>query len=1219
MGVKFTDEQNKAITTTDVSVLVSAAAGSGKTAVLVERILRIILEGKADVDEMLVVTFTKAAAADMRLKLSKAIRKRMHEHPEEAKRLKDQLGKLYKAYISTIDSFALRVIREFFYQTDTEPDFAACDEVQGELMKREAVAELFEAGFEDDHFLDDEIGFRDFLRLYSSDRSEDGIKDDILRAYSSLRSMPDYFNWAYSRAEDLLVTEDGFEKSRLHEVIYEDTLGTMQNAYAAARKTRDFMFTSGFEDLFEKKLAGEFNTIADAYTRLRAGSMDRDLMESIAAISYPRLVPGKELKESFDLVKDEVKNYRNMYKKLIADWMSKYMNPDFDTRLKEMNEAYRYTVYFIRLLEAFEERYAAKKKDKKVMDFADMEHNAVRILGDDAAAETFRRRFKYVFVDEYQDTNNIQEYLIGKVSRPDNVFKVGDIKQSIYKFRQAEPELFEKVYREYADPDNENGIAIDLAMNFRCNDATVRYINRVFERIMAGYDENAKLHTGCKCRAEYDFIPDVHILTESEYFDEEDEEGASDYADGVDGPADDGDDAGDIIEDLSKEEAEAAYIADLAYSLIGQEFHDTKADVVRKAEARDIVILLRSVKYRGDIMARALRKRGIESHVEESDDYFNTVEIGIALSLLTCIDNMKRDVPLIASLHSAAFGWTPEELALVRIAHREHLRSQKTDTGSSYVRPAYWEALDWYRTEGPEGELRSKAERAVTTFMEWRRLSRMMPLEDFVWKVLTDSGCYRMAGAMNGGSRRQANLRALADRAGKYSRETISSLSSFITFLDVMKQKKISNGQASMAGSDDDVVKILTIHKSKGLEYPFVIVGGLGHAFKTDKNEKKFSFDSTVGVSVSYVDPQRRFWRSTLMQRAINAKSVRDSFREELRVLYVAMTRARNKLILVGTCKSVEELMDFSINPTNFLKVLKDVIMTPDNKYYIRPLIRQESASRDFKGSWLAETDGPLSAEEEMLYDEIDRRFNAEYPERDLLAAKAKYSVSALRREELKAREAAAQTAEEAENTVSSSDSEPVMLWQALQTKKKASAADIGIAYHRVMEFLDFTKALPDGSENAGGSVDEAYIEERIRFLEDNNAIDEKVLKELDPGKIAEFFRSDLGRRTVRAARRGTLRREKPFTLKTTRGGRELLVQGVIDCCFEEDGKMVLIDYKSSFIRPDRPLKEELARIRDEYDVQIELYSEALAKGTGKEVGEAYLYLFAAGEAIRMA
>lgn len=1185
MANRFTEEQLKAIETLDKSVLVSAAAGSGKTSVLIERIIRIILEGKANVDEMLVVTFTNAAASEMKLRLAGAIRKRMADHPEDVPRMKDQLARLYKAYISTIDSFALRVIKEFFHMTDMEPSFGVADEVQCELLRREALSELFEEGFENDELIEGGR-FRAFLRLYSEERSDDKFMDGMLDAYSRLRTMPDYFDWAFDKAEQLNVTYDTFEGSGFQKMMFADAEVVFRNVKSAFAEIRELFLEAGIPEMYDAKIAAQENAAGCIYDLLSRGSAGLDVIAAIEAFPSARLTASKAQKEAFEGIKSEVDALRKPLKKEIDDFKKRYMIPDLETRLSEMNATYEYTVYYLRMLEEFERRYDAKKREKRVIDFADMEHIAVRILKNDEAADTLRRRFRFIFVDEYQDTNNIQESLISRVARQDNVFRVGDVKQSIYKFRQAEPEIFERLYARYIAGSEPDGTAIDLSRNFRTNDATIRYINHVFRNIMEGYDERAMLYTGVKCPAEYDFIPEVHVLLGDAV---DDEPEADDIEDGG---------ADEEIEELSKEEAEAEYIAGLVQSVIGTEFYDTAAGVVRKAGARDIAILFRAVKRRGEIMSRALRERAIEAHVEETEDFFDTIEIEVALALLTCIDNMKRDVQLISVLHSEVFGFSPDELARIRIEHKKTVRD----------RSAYWEAFEWFTENGPEGALKKKAADARCALMEWRKLSRILPLEDFVWKVLTDSGYYRMAGAMPGGASRQANLRTLADRAGRFSRDTIATLSSFITFLDLLKSKKIKNGQASMVSRDDDVVRISTIHKSKGLEYPFVIVGGLGHRFRYDTNSKTFSFDPEGGVGLPYVDPSRRYWRSTVLQRAINSKSRHDSYKEEIRLLYVAMTRARNKLYMVGTCKDEEELAGYHLRPANYLKAMQSVLRSGFNRLYVSPLVLTKSTDdKDTDRRISAYFDRPLNAAEQAIYDEIDRRFSYRYPDEDLLSEKAKYSVSAIRKEELEKERM------QKKEAVVTSDDEVTHLRTGVEQNKRASAADIGIAYHRIMEFLDFSKVT-----DPSGEVDTDYIADRAAFLRDHDAIDENVYTSLDLGRIAAFFGSGLGRRAISADARGTLMREKPFTLRTVRGGREMLVQGVIDCCFEENGRMILIDYKSNFIRPGREHDAELKRIRDEYKVQIELYCEAVEKGMGMEVSEAYLYLFAVSESIDM-
>jgi len=1171
MAVKFTKEQQQAIDTLDKSVLVSAAAGSGKTAVLIERIIGIIIEGKADVDEMLVVTFTKAAAAEMRLKLARAIKKRMTEHPEDKKRLRTQMSRLYRAYISTIDSFAVRIIKEFFYETDVEPDFRACDDVQSTMLQQEAVDELFEESYGDPEF-------RAFLRLYSEERSDDRFKEGLIEAYSRLRTMPDYFAWAYEKAEDLNVTADNFEGSAVCAAMTRDALETLDAAAEAAEQVRELLLEAGLERLYNEKLLPEITEIETLRDEAAAGSMSRELIARMTGISFQTLRAKKAEEEAYAPIKETVKALRDAYKGALKGWSSRYILPDLDTRISEMHETYRYTLYYLGLLERFEEKYAAAKSERGLVDFADMEHMAVEILGRGAAAETLRRRFKYIFVDEYQDTNNIQEYLISQVARPDNVFRVGDVKQSIYRFRQAEPALFEKVYAEYSAAGGDESCVIDLNMNFRCNDRTIKYINAVFGEVMEGYDERARLYTGCSCPDEFDFIPEVHILC-----DESDE-------------AEEPDDA-EII-DLSKSEAEASYIAGIVGNLIGSEFYDTKAGVRRRVEAGDIAILMRATKVNGDIMARALRAAKIESHVEESEDYFDTVEIGVMLSLLSCIDNMKRDVQLIATLHSEVFGWSPAELAEIRTDRR---------------REPYWEALSRYAEEGPDETVRAKAAYAIKQIKEWRTVSRMMPVADFIWKVLIDSGYYYMAGAMYGGAARQANLRTLVDRARKYSEDTVASLSSFIDFLTVMKGKKISNGQVQMVSKEDNVVRISTIHKSKGLEYPFVIVARMGASFRGDKLEKTLSFDSKLGIGLPYVDPGRKFWRSTMMQRAIHESSAAESYKEELRILYVAMTRARNKLILVGTVKNEETLMKYKPVPNSYFEVMKDVLKTPYNMYYIRPLERREKISgRTGIEDVLKAQKGELSPEAAAMYEEIGRRFSYVYPHADRLREKAKYSVSTLRKELLSAEAAlempGADDAETDTELLPEGSELDNIVRRAGYRRRHAAAADIGIVYHRIMEYLDFAKAAES----------EAYIDECAQYLLDSGAIDEAAFRDVDMKNIYAFFSGNLGRRAAEASAKGTLQKEKPFTLRTEWQGREVLVQGVIDCLFEEDGKLVLVDYKSSFIRHGKKHAQEAERIKHEYAPQIELYKRAAEAGTGMKVTEAYLYLFLTGEAVPM-
>ncbi len=1191
MKVKFTEEQNKAIETLDKSILVAAAAGSGKTAVLVQRIVNIITQEKADVDEMLIVTFTNAAAAEMRVKLAKAIKKKMKEDPDSRAKLGPQLDKLYRAYICTFNAFAIRIIKEFFYELDMEPSFRICDEVQSTMLQYQAVESLFEEAFEKDDLIEGG-SFREFLRLYSSDRNEKRIKESIIDSYGKLRTMPDYFEWAHRKAESLNIDRDSFAGSDFEKHIATEFSAFMEQAVEGLCESRNIFCGADLADLFEEKgFDVELETAEAIRDELREGKLTSELAERIEEFNIAAL-PGnvkKIYKDALNSVRDELKAVREPLRKELGNLKSGYMDPSLAARIDEQGEAYRYTEYYLKLLEDFERRYEAFKKEEGVLDFGDTEHIAARILKNDDIANTLRDRFRFIFIDEYQDTNNIQESLISRISREDNVFKVGDVKQSIYRFRQAEPAIFQRVYREYASEDNSDAESIDLNKNFRCNPKSVEYINEIFSSVMEGYDEAAKLYPGVDyCPEEYDFEPETHLLVNH----------------GLDAEEDDGDDeADDELRNLSVVEGEAEYVANIIGRLIGTDFYDTVTREVRKVQARDIVILLRGIKRKGDVFAKALRTIDVQSHVEEDSDYFSSVEIELAMSLLMAIDNLKRDVPLLATLHSEAFGFGAEELAEIRAAHRMQLRAN----GESTYNIPFWTALGWYEIYGEDAELQSRIISARGRLLEWRELSTMMPIDDFVWKVLTESGYYLYAGAMSDGGRRQANLRTLVDKAAAYSKEAIVSLGDFIRYLEVLKGKKVKTAQASMVGKDDDVVRIQTIHKSKGLEYPFVIVAGLGSRFHGEKAEKGFMFDTDLGVSLSYVSPDKKFWRMTLLQKMIQDKSNAEYMAEELRILYVALTRVRNKLILVGTQdeSAAEKLLDGKAGDSCFYSVIGDSLQTPYNRFYIKPLERKGSwdyakKTKSIIASCLPKERGEIPDDE--VYAEAARRLDHVYPEQKL-KLKAKYSVSELRSEAVRA-----------EAEISIPDDEPVAIVRnSNNQKRKARSTDIGIAYHRIMEFLDFSRTIRDD-----GSVDEEYIRESAEYLLKMNAIDADAYGVVDLARVAAFFEQELGRRAAAAAKRGSLRKEKAFTLVRQRGGQPVLVQGVIDCCFEEDGEIVLVDYKSSFVRKGKSHDKELRRLRREYALQIEIYSEAVEQGLGMKVGEAYLYLFMTGEALKI-
>ena len=1207
--VRFTPDQQRAIDTIDKSILVSAAAGSGKTAVLVERIINIIVRGRADVDRMLVVTFTNAAASEMRLKLTKAINKEIKaaktSDPERAERLGQQLGKMYRSYISTVHSFCNRVIKEFFYLTDLEPNFKICDSLKAEIMKMEAIEEVFEQGFEEDAFIEGG-SFREFLDRYSKERDDKALMQELIKAYADLRSMPDYFEWSERMADKLRIPDSGdYRDSDLYRVLWTDARKIVDNALHEALGLQEYLNTLNLPNTAAKldSEIGVFQTLADAIKSVcDGGELARGAEDVVSKVFqnpvFGTFSGGKGEREAYKAVSADCKARRDTYKNNFQNVFKEYNFAELKTLFEEQAETYKYTMYYLALLKEFERIYSAKKRDQGVIDYGDMEHITADILKNEEARKVLRERFEFIFVDEYQDVNTLQEYLIGSVVREDNVFKVGDVKQSIYKFRQAEPHIFEETSRAYKDEHNEHAIQINLNKNFRSNGATIDYINYVFQDLMDGYDDDEKLYQGLTGHPDYNLKPEVHLLltevddaSEVENSDTSSAPQGSQFVDIERPSSGERDEYEEEIKSLSKAEVEAIHVADIVSSIIGTEFYDGKSGKVRKATPRDIAILLRSTKNKSDMYYKSLMSKSISSHISDDGGYFDTVEVAVSMAILKVVDNLHQDIPLISVLRSEVFGFTPEQLAEVRAFAREKQISEAKDREGNvqYQRQSYCDALLEYGLNGSDDSLKSRVNEALSTIEKWRAHSKMMQLDDYIWYLLEDSNYYMYAGAMYGGRQRQANLRALVDRAGAFRMSSIASLSSYISYLEVLRTKNVEMGQPSMVSEEDDVVRIMTIHKSKGLEFPFVIVAGMGNQLNYSSGTKGFQFDNELGIALAYVNPDEHYWRRTLMQKKITAKIREDEYQEQLRVLYVAMTRAREKLYLIGCEKTDEFVLDDIRSRTSYFKIMGKLndnnklndYMSIDMHEVRMPMLPR--GANNFLTTDKLLMDIELSEE----YEEVKRRLDYEYAYKDDLNTKAKYSVSELNKE--------AKDKETYKGKIEDRNTRVLRL-------ASADAASIGTAYHRIMEFVDFKKAINEARE-----CDKAYINERAENLRVNGAISEAVFKALDLRKIYAFFETEIGTRACAAAREGLLSKEKPFTLRTEHHGKIVLVQGIIDCYFRDGDELVLLDYKSNRLSY-RDRDADIERIKEEYKEQISLYRRALEEGTGLSVKEAYLY-----------
>ena len=1234
---------------------------------------------------MLVVTFSNAAAAEMKEKILRSISQEMRtllqeaEEPEapvtlrrekrkKAEFLRTQLRKAHSADISTFHKFSMNIIRRYFYLTDTEADFSVCDESRRQLMQAEALDEMLE-----ERFASGGEEFSEFLRNYSGVRSEEKVREMILDVYRFIMSMPDPFGWLKEACAALGAGKEEFRKSAVWKYISEKMKGAVEEAADLAEQVCEM--TEHLPSLLTKaeKDMEKINNILES---MEENFSPEDVFRQVESVKFERFSASKEEKEEYAEIKDIVSGVRNRMKKNLADIREKFFPIPEDEMLERMNAVRRPAEYLYGLVEEFHRRFSEKKKEKNLVDFSDIEHIALRILEHEEAAEGYRKHFRVIFVDEYQDSSVLRETLIRRISRGDNVYMVGDVKQSIYKFRLAEPEIFIGKYNSFEqDParaggPDKKGRRIDLNRNFRCKGNIVRCVNGIFSNVMdrahggIDYDENAALKKGVAYEGPLDREVTLHLV---------DSAGAEDLPE--EGIID------EEIAELKKAELEAVIVAKLAAERIGQDIYDSKKEKVRKTEPSDIAILLRSTKGAADIYAEALKREGIASYIDAGEGYFETMEIEVFMNLLRVIDNRRRDIPLISVLRSPVFGLTVSELIGIRLAH---------PSGS------YSEAF--LASEHP------KCRAAREKLDAWRLKSGYMPLEEFLWTLMRESGYFEYASALPGGDRRAANLSALADKAVAYSASQNSGLFGFVRYVEALSRNRVATGQSSKHSGAENSVRIMTIHKSKGLEFPVVIAGGLGRGFDHSRKKKSVILHRELGLGLNFADAGRNCSSRTIVQNAIEMKKKDENLAEEMRILYVAMTRAMDELVLTGSLKNIEKELENvrlglrgSGNPRCFL----DWILPNLEAAGIRPVchdrltLSEDMQKREDDAERLREkmNDGfSGEAENADLFRVISERFSFRYPYGEDVFSKSKFSVSELNRM-IRGQQAVMPEAvfsaipdspandRETENEIQLSifdltelpgyggqrdisaaldekirqiqlkekrgDEEPEIIFadaarrrenefsQAaplsgesceaavpafLRGETPITAAMRGTIMHRVMELIPFRE-----------DISEKDVEDFTASLVEKNILNEREAGAVSVRDIAGFFRTETGKRACRA---DWLKREWPFTLKKKREElaaaaedretadrlrselpQELLIQGIIDCCFGDEKGIVIIDYKTDYI-DFREKEESYREIRSRYRNQIAMYRDVVRKAFDTENIETKIFLLRSGEVI---
>lgn len=1231
----WTDDQWKAIHAKGQDILVAAAAGSGKTAVLVERIIRKVMneEEPVNVDELLVVTFTNASAAEMRNRIGEALEKAIDKR--HSPHLRRQLGLLNKASISTLHSFCLDMIRKYYYKIDIDPGFRIADDTEAVLLREEVMDDLFEV----EYGLENNEAFFKLVDTFSSDRNDADLQSLVLKLYDFSRSHPEPARWL-----DRLVQ------------MYESAPGASVDDLPFAESLRlDIgLAISDARDWFEKALAitrrpgGPYPraenmledlAVCDELEKAADEGWDQ-LYEAMNRMSFGRAKAcrGDEFDKALTKQSDDArKKGKGILEKLAGELFSR--RPE--SFLRDMAEMKGTFAALADLVKKFSDSYSSLKSEKGLVDFADLEHYCLEILTDSGcgserqpseAALACRQQFKEVMVDEYQDTNLVQETILKLVSNGDNMFMVGDVKQSIYRFRLAEPNLFLEKYNAFTTEGTTGGLKIDLSRNFRSRKEVLDGTNFVFKQIMGKkvgeieYDEAAELVKGAGYPEDEPYPVELAVIDKAG-----ETEDAGDSAEG-------GLNAGE----LEKSQLEARFMANKIKQIIEERkmVFDTKRGSARPVQYKDIVILMRSMSWT-PVFMEEFKAAGIPLYANLSTGYFEATEISIMLSLLKIIDNPYQDIPLAAVLRSPITGLNEEELAHVRTHSRE---------GS------YYEASKSFIESKPSPKFEEAHERIAKLFEQlsvWRSMARQGALSDLIWQLYRDTGFYDFVGGLPGGKQRQANLRALYDRSRQYEETSFRGLFRFLRFIERMRERGKDLGEARILGEQEDVVRIMTIHSSKGLEFPVVFLAGLGRKFNMMDIYSPYLFDKDWGFACKFINPEKRISYPSLPQLAFKRKKKMETIAEEMRVLYVALTRAKEKLILVASVKDAgKEQMNWSNTDAEESWLLKDVQRARAMSYldWIGPALSRHSDCF-FEGKeeeqtetaqevalhpsrWkvefvpaddlLEESAGEESARNEELeivkdripvkisshmQDTVYRRLSWEYGYSDAVRRRSKQSVSEIKRLH--------ESRDEASDTlVVNRQRKPVFQRPRFMEAKKLTPAERGTAMHAVMQNLPLA-----------GRCDKEAVQEEIAAMVSREILTEEQAEAVSPSEISAFFDTEIGQKLL--ASPYSVQREVPFTMgipaseiyQDWRDGDEaLLVQGMIDCVLVESDGVILIDYKSDSIqhRYAGGFHEAEPILKERYNTQLHIYSQAIERIWKQPVKQKYLYFFDGGHLLEM-
>ncbi len=1178
----WTDEQLRVIHAREKSLLVSAAAGSGKTAVLVQRILSMVTdpENPIDVDELLVVTFTNAAAAEMRERILSALTKAAQERPRD-EHLQRQLSLIHNAQITTIDSFCLQIVRNHFHRIQLEPGFRIGDEGELTLLREDACDAVLE-----EFYAAREPEFVRFEHAYSWPRSDENIRKMILELYNYAQSYPWPFEWLDSCADQYHAgTLEELEEKEwtkdyldyLHQRI-RNLVMQCQEMISLAEEEEDGprAYENALrDDLEQLTLLHDCKGLREWYARLHE-------------ITWKDLGQCRDPQVSREK-KDSVQAFRRKMKDQIKKMKEREFFSDPEEWISVLNKTGKMVETLVRLTKAFSTRYAQEKAKKNILDFSDAEHFALQILEDPETKETtdiaseYREKFREVMIDEYQDSNYLQEEILTAVSGiPEgrqNMFMVGDVKQSIYSFRMARPDLFLSKHESFSGGEGRRE-RIDLHKNFRSRESILSYVNDLFGRIMGEdlgnveYDADASLYRGRQTEENGSdaFRPEC-ILIDT-----------------------------DTKED--KKLAEAGVIARRIREMVEEQ-------EIPGIRYRDIVILLRSMKGWPQTFVTAFEQEGVPLLVPSLTGFFDAQEVRVILAMLRSLDNPRQDIPLATLMRSPIGNFTDEEMSVIKASDSGepfHLCVQKMAeyTGSA-------EQMDG---------LRIKTIRFWQMLADFRGRVPYTPIHTLIQQIYDETGYRDFASALPAGEQRRANLDMLLEKAVDYEKTSYYDLYHFIRYIDRIIRNNVDAGEADIVSEQEDAVRLMTIHKSKGLEFPVVFVAGMGKKINMQDVNSEMIFHSKYGVGLKYCDPDKRTKSDTFIRKALSIDRLKENLGEELRVLYVAMTRAMDKLVLTGIDPKSKNSARGEMEPYQKLDLalrleaatywdwILPALTTYGEEYSpVTVGVQEEEEKNEAHYQRISQRKSALLAEleqvDEEILDDLTDRFAWEYPYRQN-GLKQKMSVSEIKHRAMaEAKDLSGE--EEAQEMFPEEIPVPYIPKFVRETEENVGALK-GTAFHRLMECIDFAD-LPSTAGQAGLTE---WLREEMERVALAGRMDREDLERIDPGQASRFLLTDLAARMAKAARGGFLIREQPFVMSVpadrfctdAETGESVLVQGIIDAYWEEDGEIILLDYKTDHV--DRP-----EMLTGRYRAQLMTYAEALSRRfSGKPVREILIYSF---------